>query len=238
MKKMKLVKWSIVLLALLLAAMAMVPMVSAVKIPQSDAIIDVDINTAASIALLNVKDTASLSPDFSSWNEATVTPSTTYYDLQGNKTAYAFDVNVNGQYAGYILVSATKDKSPVLELSRGELPNKIPEKKATADRLATAFAGKKRIVSASTTPIYLGGTFVYEKYETTDLTGQKQTDIYVDKYSDRIVDISNISSSIPISVDKNSDMKYRQQKNDDIGKQWELQTAALLEMGGHLRTSS
>ncbi|PKL58626.1 MAG: hypothetical protein CVV34_01505 [Methanomicrobiales archaeon HGW-Methanomicrobiales-5] len=44
---------------------------------QSDVATDVDVNRAATIALLNVKDTASLSPDFSLWDEATVALSTT-----------------------------------------------------------------------------------------------------------------------------------------------------------------
>jgi hypothetical protein len=56
-----------------------------------------------------------------------VKSSTTFYDLNGQKTAYAFDVLDEGRYAGYILISATKDNYPVLEFSKGKIPTEIEE---------------------------------------------------------------------------------------------------------------
>ncbi|MGA9087459.1 MAG: C39 family peptidase [Methanoregula sp.] len=224
---MKPMKYGVVLLALLLAAMAMVPMVSADETLQSSVTTGVDTDLATSIALLNVKDIAAMSPDFSSWNEATVTLSTTYYDLQNRKTAYAFSVNVNGDYEGYILVSATKENYPVLELSHGKLPNEMPEKKAKSDQIADTFAGEKGFVSASNKPIYLGGTYFYEKYELTNSNGKKQMDIYVDQNSDRIADISNVTSAIPLTNVRVASTQYQQQKDAEIAKQWNLQIFAL-----------
>ena len=220
-------KSGVILLALLLAAMAMVPMVSADETLQSSVTTGVDTDLATSIALLNVKDIAAMSPDFSSWNEATVTLSTTYYDLQNRKTAYAFSVNVNGDYEGYILVSATKENYPVLELSHGKLPNEMPEKKAKSDQIADTFAGEKGFVSASNKPIYLGGTYFYEKYELTNSNGKKQMDIYVDQNSDRIADISNATSAIPLTNVRVASTQYQQQKDAEIAKQWNLQIFAL-----------
>jgi hypothetical protein len=45
--------------------------------------------------------------------------------LEGNITAYSFDVMKNSEYDGYIITSATKDKYPILEFSKGQLPTKI-----------------------------------------------------------------------------------------------------------------
>jgi hypothetical protein len=224
---MKTLKIGVMLLALLLAAMTMVPMVSADEKLHSSMTTSVDSDLATSIALLNVKDIATLSPDFSPWNEATVTRSTTYYDLQDRKTAYAFNVNVYGDYAGYIIVSATKENYPVLELSRGKLPNEMPEMKVKSDGVADTFAGEKELVSASSKPIYLGGTYFYEKYELTDSNGQKQMDIYVDQKSDRIADISNITSAISLTNVRVASTQYQQQKDAEIAKQWNLQISAL-----------
>jgi len=54
-------KWSVILLALLLAAMAMVPMVSAAGQPNPGKEKIVDTDKAASIAFLNVKEVAASS---------------------------------------------------------------------------------------------------------------------------------------------------------------------------------
>ena len=224
---MKRTKIGVMLLALLLAAMAMVPMVSAEERSHSSVTTDVGSDLAASIALLNVKNLATLSPDFSLWNEANVALSTTYYNLQDRKTAYAFTVNVNGDYAGYILVSATKGNYPILEVSRGKLPNEMPEKKVKSDQMADTFAEENGFDSASSKPIYLGGTYFYEKYELTNPTGQKQMDIYVDQNSDQIVDFSNSTAAIPLTHVRMADSQYQQQKDAEIAKQWSLQISAL-----------
>lgn len=138
---MNLPKTWVVLLALLLAGMAMVPIVSADDAstqssasslsrgqtlqPASE--ITVNINEAESLALYSVRELATKDQELSLWSDATVELATTYYDIKNQKTAYALNVLNDGQYAGYILISATTDKYPVLELSKGRIPGSDPE---------------------------------------------------------------------------------------------------------------
>ena len=120
---MKYMKISIVLQALLLAAMVIVPCVSAVEdnglqdavnVFSSEKMQRVDISEAQSIASANVKLMADQGDEFADWNAASVQYSTSYFDLDNQITAYSFDVIVDGKYDGYILTSATTQNYPEL----------------------------------------------------------------------------------------------------------------------------
>ncbi|WP_461862838.1 hypothetical protein [Thermococcus sp.] len=62
-------------------------------------------------------------PDFKEWRGATLGKPVTYYFPNGEKSAYEFAVFKNGKSVGFILVSARKDMSPVLEFSRANPPS-------------------------------------------------------------------------------------------------------------------
>ena len=48
--------------------------------------------------------------DFREWKDAKIGKAVTCYDVDENKSAYVFELMKNGKYAGYIVVSASKDK--------------------------------------------------------------------------------------------------------------------------------
>lgn len=225
-KNMKHLKLITVLLALLLAAMAMVPMVSAAGQPDPGKEKIVDTDKAASIALLNVRDVAALSSEYDSWKNAEVALSTTYYNLNDELSAYAFDVIVDGQNEGYIIISATEDNYPALELSRGTLPGKkASAMKKDQARAVDSFAAKKGLTAESSKPVYLGGTFFYEKYELVDTANTKQASIIVDVTDNRVIDLSDKAEVIPFNTSPSR--TDRMAMNADIKKQWDRQNAAI-----------
>lgn len=83
------------------------------------------IDMAKEIAAFYLVELSGTIPELSGWENAVVEPDITFYDLEGNITAYSFDVMKNSEYDGYIITSATKDKYPILEFSKGQLPTKI-----------------------------------------------------------------------------------------------------------------
>jgi len=60
--------------------------------------------------------------DFKEWKNAKVKKIITCYDVDDSKSAYVFELEKNGKYAGYIVVSAKKTNYPVLEFSKGMSP--------------------------------------------------------------------------------------------------------------------
>ena len=86
----------------------------------------VSIKNATVAASYLIGQIPSQNADFSDWSGATVVENTTYYDMNGVETAYSFNVMVNGQYDGYIMISATRDNYPILEFSKGITPDKDP----------------------------------------------------------------------------------------------------------------
>lgn len=235
---MNLPKTWVVLLALLLAGMAMVPIVSADDAstqssasslsrgqtlqPASE--ITVNINEAESLALYNVRELATKDQELSLWSDATVELATTYYDIKNQKTAYAFNVLNDGQYAGYILISATTDKYPVLELSKGRIPGSDPEIAAKSRAtISESLSEGKEIIVSDYTPVYLGGLDYYQKYTVKNLKTKKNEEVFVDVHSSKIVNISDVTNAVP---DKNTPAQwntYQKEKQDDIRKSWSLQ---------------
>jgi hypothetical protein len=105
----------VVLLALLLAAMAMVPMVSADKASSATDMVTVVDNhaisedTALQSARAAVKDFVSRDALDKSWDGATVNPkSDIIYDLNGKPLFYLFSVENNGKRIGEIKAAASK----------------------------------------------------------------------------------------------------------------------------------
>ncbi|ACL16954.1 C39 family peptidase [Methanosphaerula palustris] len=169
---MKLISMSIVVVALLLAAMVMVPFVTAAA-ADSHA---VSVEEAKSVAETNVQRIAASSSEFSDWKSADIRQATTYYDLTGNQSAYSFELTVGGTYAGYLIISATRENFPVLEYSRGETPDRNATVKARADRLAAQEASEKKVSISAGRPLYLGATFFYMDYSNDKADAKKTGD--------------------------------------------------------------
>ncbi|MCK9581461.1 MAG: C39 family peptidase [Methanoregula sp.] len=123
MKQMKLFKWSVVLLALLLAAMVMVPMVSAENNYSNEKFSLVESNSIpADVAYNNAKTTmqnfvSSGSLD-EKWDGATLDPKPlVIYDLNGAILAYQFTAKKNGVKIGEVNAAASKiTGGPVLSI--------------------------------------------------------------------------------------------------------------------------
>jgi hypothetical protein len=166
---MKLFRPTTILLVLLLAAMVMVPIVSAATDNIATEKIKTDANfvsieKATSVANTYVKLFSNSFTDYSDWKGATVRKVTTYYDLNGKESAYSFDVLTNGQYNGYLIVSATKDNYPVREFSKGLTPDRETSTIQKVQELASAEAKKQKVTLGTPRPIYLGATFYYTGY--------------------------------------------------------------------------
>ncbi|NTU50682.1 MAG: hypothetical protein HGA87_07420, partial [Desulfobulbaceae bacterium] len=137
---MKLFKPTVILLVLLLTAMIIVPMVSAEPdktIPDKNF---VSVEKATSVANYYVEQISGSMQEYSGWKGPTVQKATTYYDFNEKESAYSFDVLVNGQYAGYLMISATRDNYPLLEFSKGKTPDREISNQVKVTELAAADA--------------------------------------------------------------------------------------------------
>ncbi len=217
--------------------MAMVPMVSAGdnKISPPDSSFAsgtggqkilsqfVDLKEAEAIALFNVRDLAGKDQDLSVWKEAEVRLSSTYYDLNDQKTAYAFSVLADGQDAGYILISATTENYPVLALSRAKIPGSEMGVTERAKRTAESVSSNKGMIISGEKKVYLGGLDFYHKYDTTDSRGLKKEEMYIDLHSNKVVDFSNRSNTIPDTVTNAQLIQFQKEKQKDFERSWSLQ---------------
>jgi hypothetical protein len=171
-----------------IAAMIAVLLIAAVSAPASAAT-SVSIEDAETVASFYVRYIPTFIADYSEWQEATVEQSTVYHDLDGERSAYAFNVIENGQYAGYILVSATRDNYPILEFSEGRTPNAITELTTRSETLAQERAEESGLTVGEAKPLYLGATFYYAEYPLIDDRG---------KVADRVV----VDLTVPVIVDQ------------------------------------
>lgn len=236
MKHMKLFKLTTILLVLLLAAMVLVPMVSAApdKILPDKNFVNVD--TATSVANIYVEQFSATIPEFNNWKGATVRKATTYYDLKGTESAYSFDVLVNGQYAGYLMVSATRDNYPVLEFSKEKTPDREITAQNNAKVLAITDAKTRKATLGEGRPVYLGATFYYMQYPVQKagaLKGSQQTSdetILVDLNENKVVDpkktlrvstqMKSTEAQSGLALDKDAIQKIQQQKKLDAQTEW------------------
>jgi len=211
---MKTMKLGVLLLAFLLAAMVMVPMVSAAATTQF-----VDSKTAQNVATSHMKDIAKISADYADWAKGSVQQSTTYYDLNNQKAAYLFNVKVNGVYSGYILVSATKDNYPVLEFSRGKVPDADPATLVQSAKAARSSIETKNLKTGSPKLLYLGGTFYYAQYPVLNSQGDVVDNKYVDLSEQRVVSpdiLTNIRQ-----LDSKTIAEHQQVITTDSEKLWQ-----------------
>lgn len=152
---------------------------------------------AKEIAAFYLVELSETIPELSEWGNAVVKPDITFYDVDGNITAYSFDVMKNNQYDGYIITSATKDKYPVLEFSKGELPteNSTMTKKSQCE--AAKYANKNKLSVGKSIPIYDGATFYYKEYDLKDNKNTTKEKVIVDLITSKIIneDTENLSSS-------------------------------------------
>lgn len=184
----------VILLAMLLAAMAMVPIVSAIDNER-----DVDQATAQHIAEMHMQNVAKSSESYKEWSTGTVQPSTVYYDLNDRKAAYLFNVFVDGHYSGYILTSATRDNYPILEFSRGIVPNADSEKFSLSRQAAQSSIDETMQNVGSPKLLYLGGTFYFAQYPVTDAKGDAADPVIVDLSDNSVVDLTQLEKSYPLN---------------------------------------
>ncbi len=188
--------------ALFLRIMLAVPVLGAqeetlneTKYADTSGVISVD--KAEEVAAYSIKEISGSISDLSEWKDATVELSTIYYDFDGNRSAYSFNVMKNKQQAGYIFISATKDNYPVLEFSKGKIPNEIPELTIRSKSLAKERADKEDLTVGEMKPLYLGPTFYYAEYTLTDTKGKAKEKVIVDLPFSTVVDFNKSNVSVP-----------------------------------------
>jgi len=201
------------LLALLVAGM-FIPASLAVGTSNS-----VSIENAETVASFYVQYIPTFITDFSEWQDATVEQSTVYYDLDGKNSAYAFNVIENGQYAGYILVSATRNNYPILEFSKGRTPNAITKLTSCSEILAKERANVRKLVTGEVRPLYLGATFYYAEYSLIDAKGEVKDSVIVDLTSQVIIDFKK--PQVEIQINEKDLLQQQQVKKQEANVLWD-----------------
>jgi hypothetical protein len=201
-------KTKVVFTIMLLMLVALVPAVSAQEesLNTDEASKMVSVEQAEKIASFSIKEISGSIADLSEWKDATVKLSTVYYDLDGKKSAYSFNVIKNKQQVGCILISATKDNSPVLEFSKGKVTNEITELTSRskslvqerANEIKSESTDKEELTVGEMKPLYLGPTFYYAEYNLTDNRGKTKEKVTVDLASSTIVNFNKSNVSIPV----------------------------------------
>jgi len=205
---------SVLLVAVLLTICISMPAHAAPGSSNSVSIEDIE-----TVASFYVRYIPTFIADYQEWQEATVKPSTVYYDFDGRKSAYAFNVIENGQYAGYILVSATRDNYPILEFSKGRTPNTITELTTRSETLAHERANEKGLIAGKMKPLYLGATFCYAEYPLIDTRGEVVDSVVVDLTVPVIVDFKELQVEIPI--DEEDLLQQQQMKKQEANALWD-----------------
>ena len=205
---------SVLLVAVLLTMCISTPAYAAPR--SSNSISMEDIETVASFYVRYIP---AFIADYPEWQEATVELSTVYYDLDGKKSAYAFDIIENGQYAGYILISATRDNYPILEFSKGRTPNTITELTTRSETLAQERANERGLIAGKAKPLYLGATFYYAEYPLIDAKGEVADSVVVDLTVPVIVDFKKLQVGIPI--DEKELLRQQQMKKQEANALWD-----------------
>ena len=176
-----------------------------------DNVIDLDEGTKiASFYLIELSNTFS---ELEDWSASSVEHEMTYYDLNGEKTAYVFDVVKNDVYQGYLLISSTKNNYPILEFSNGKLPHMKSEIKETSQEFVANYATKNSLSTQSSIPVYGGATFYYDEYKLVDKQGKLEKRIIVDLQTKNIIDITEIEFS-------NLRQEKNKSDNEEIKEAW------------------
>jgi hypothetical protein len=155
------------------------------------------IDMAKEIAAFYLVELSGTIPELSGWENAVVEPDITFYDLEGNITAYSFDVMKNSEYDGYIITSATKDKYPILEFSKGQLPTKISTMVEKSENEVENYANKNKLNVGESVPVYEGATFYYTTYDLQDSKNTVKKKAIVDLVTSNLTiqETENFSSS-------------------------------------------
>ncbi|HDN65360.1 MAG TPA: hypothetical protein ENF23_03545 [Methanosarcinales archaeon] len=156
---------------------------------------------------------------YSEWQEATVKQSTVYHDLDCEKSAYVFDVIENGQYAGYIIVSATRDNYPILEFSTGRTTDVITELTTGSDTLAQERADERRLTAGESEPLYLGATFYCVEYSLINDRGEVVDHVVVDMTVPAIVDLD--ASQVEVPIGENDLLEQERMKKQEANALWD-----------------
>jgi hypothetical protein len=194
-KTMKTLKIGVMLLALLLAAMVIVPMVSATTTEN-----EVSSATAQHVAETHMHMVAKNSETYAEWENGVLQPSTVYYNLMDRKSAYLFDVYVNGVYSGYVLTSATRDNGPILEYSRGKVPDAEPKTLLRSQSAVQSSIDTKTQKIGSPKLLYLGGTFYYAQYPVIDSQGKTVEVKTVDLHDSSVVNLTEQAKLHPLNA--------------------------------------
>ncbi|MDY0386813.1 MAG: C39 family peptidase [Methanolobus sp.] len=210
-----------VLSVALILGMLIVPGVSA----KNNMTNGVDLEDAELIASYYVQYVPTFLEDFDEWKNATVKSSTTFYGLEGQMTAYSFDVLDGEQYAGYILISATKDNYPVLGFSKGKIPTAINEMTTSSDFVAEVQASSEKLSVGHATPLYLGGTFYCMEYSFVDAKGNVVKKELVDLTTSKMMkgdenQDENLSKMKEL-FDTKENEKIQQIKKKEAKEQWD-----------------
>jgi len=204
--------------ALLVAALFVVCMsIPASAAPGSPNSVSID--DAETVASFYVQYIPTFIDNYSEWQEATVEQSTVYHDLDGEKSAYAFNVIENGQYAGYILVSATRDNYPILEFSEGRTPNAITELTTRSATLAQERADERGLTAGEAKPLYLGATFYYAEYPLIDDRGEVVDCVVVDLTVPVIIDLD--ATPVEVPMDERDLLEKQQMRKQEANALWD-----------------
>ncbi|PAV13929.1 hypothetical protein ASJ81_15890 [Methanosarcina spelaei] len=210
----------IILMGVLLISLSSVVYAEANDSPvtneQTSAVLSLD--EAKEIAAFSVIEFSDKISDFSEWKDASVESDITYYDLDRNKTAYAFNVVKNNEYAGFIIISATKDKYPILEFSKGKLPHKISYMTKKSQSAAANYANKYQLKIGKSVPIYGGPTFYYTEYELKDNKNAIKEKIIVDDITSNVTSLEAETAPISNQVEtvESNETYIRQQAHSNI----------------------
>lgn len=196
--------------------------------------ITIDESLAELIARMKMQDVATAfapegAPDYSSWSDAKVVYNATYYDLTGNKSAYAFDILENSEGAGYILVSATTENYPSLIMTKANLPGPaIPNASYVLQRYAADNSDANYSI-VMTEPVYISGTSLYQKYAVRNADGVVK-DIYVEDHTGQSGEFDTGGNAPPLSPgDEVKYQKFLAKKTAEIRGDWMNTTNRLIQ---------
>ena len=205
---------------------------------------------AEKVASYSIKEISESIVNFSEWKNATVKLSTVYYDLEGKKSAYSFNVIENEKQIGSIFISATKDNCPVLEFSKGKIPNEIPEfttrskllVEERANKIKSESNNKEELTIGKMKPLYLGPTFYYAEYTLTDKKGKAKEKVIVDLPFSTIVDFNESNVNVPDEKKHYFNSTYLQHQHEirkqDANTQWITLEKEMIDPSSYSTSSS
>ncbi len=249
---MKKILVGVIFLATLIAGLAFLPAVNAQEESSNgtDTSNVVSAEQAEKVASYSIKEISESIVNFSEWKNATVKLSTVYYDLEGKKSAYSFNVIENEKQIGSIFISATKDNCPVLEFSKGKIPNEIPEfttrskllVEERANKIKSESNNKEELTIGKMKPLYLGPTFYYAEYTLTDKKGKAKEKVIVDLPFSTIVDFNESNVNVPDEKKHYFNSTYLQHQHEirkqDANTQWITLEKEMIDPSSYSTSSS